>query len=118
MMTLDEAIEHSLEKTKGCDKCAEEHKQLTGWLTELKCRRQEDSERHAHPNMHVYLYHDGNDGAPITDIWTHSVPGVGEKVIVWNEEQFVKYTVAQRIWGCNIAAKVGVWNLYLKEEKT
>lgn len=37
MMTLDEAIEHSLEKSKTlCGECAEEHKQLAVWLTDLK----------------------------------------------------------------------------------
>lgn len=36
MMTLDEAILHCEEKAVGCNKCAEEHKQLAEWLKELK----------------------------------------------------------------------------------
>ena len=39
MMTLDEAIKHAEEKACGNTECAEEHKQLTEWLKELKWRR-------------------------------------------------------------------------------
>ena len=35
-MTLDEAIQHCKEKSCGTSECAKEHKQLVGWLTELK----------------------------------------------------------------------------------
>ena len=36
MMNLDEAIAHALERAEGCDECAEEHRQLATWLTELR----------------------------------------------------------------------------------
>lgn len=37
MMTLDEAIEHCLEKSYNDDtECGREHKQLAGWLQELR----------------------------------------------------------------------------------
>ena len=36
MMTLKEAIMHCQEKSCGNSECALEHKQLAGWLTELK----------------------------------------------------------------------------------
>ena len=41
MMTLDEAIDHALEKSrnqaeKGCIDCAEEHMQLAKFLMELR----------------------------------------------------------------------------------
>ena len=55
MMTLDEAIEHCLEKAKeekrkllkvgdiyACSKCAEEHEQLAEWLQELKNYRKRE----------------------------------------------------------------------------
>ena len=113
MMTLEEAIQHCDEKQCGGGECDMEHQQLGNWLRELKDRR--EHERFSYPNMHVYLYHDGNEGAPIMDIWTHSVPDVGEKVIVWNEEQFVHYIVKRRIFGCNQEEKLGVWNLYLEK---
>lgn len=35
-MTIDEAIEQCLEKSNGCNKCSDEHKQLAEWLIELK----------------------------------------------------------------------------------
>ena len=35
-MTLNEAIQHAEEKSKDCDKCSEEHKQLATWLKELR----------------------------------------------------------------------------------
>jgi hypothetical protein len=42
-MTLDEAIRHAEEKGKGCDNCAEEHRQLAEWLKELKERREREA---------------------------------------------------------------------------
>ena len=48
MMTLDEAIEHasqvadSYKDTTPCCKCANEHRQLAEWLTELKVLRDEN----------------------------------------------------------------------------
>ena len=40
-MTLNEAINHALEKSESlCGECAEEHRQLADWLIELKNRRE------------------------------------------------------------------------------
>ena len=41
MMTIDEAIIHAEKKGQelGCTECAQEHRQLAGWLRELKFRR-------------------------------------------------------------------------------
>ena len=40
-MTIDEAIQHYEEKARelGCTEYAQEHRQLAGWLRELKFRR-------------------------------------------------------------------------------
>lgn len=35
-MTLEEAIKHCEEKGRGCDKCADEHRQLAEWLRDLQ----------------------------------------------------------------------------------
>ena len=35
-MTLEEAIEHCLEKGNECSQCGKEHRQLAKWLQELK----------------------------------------------------------------------------------
>ena len=42
-MTIDEAIRHCEEKARelGCTECAQEHRQLAGWLRELKFRRKQ-----------------------------------------------------------------------------
>lgn len=39
LMTLDEAIQHCIEKSEGCTQCAKEHQQLKFWLEELKFLR-------------------------------------------------------------------------------
>lgn len=36
LMTLDDAIQHCIEKSQGCTQCAKEHQQLAEWLKELK----------------------------------------------------------------------------------
>ena len=42
MMTLEEAIQHCREKANGSCACADDHRQLAGWLVELKSRREEN----------------------------------------------------------------------------
>ncbi len=45
-MTLDEAINHALEKAESlCGECAEEHRQLAEWLIELKGFREGSNDR-------------------------------------------------------------------------
>jgi len=39
-MTLQEAIDHATEKSKGTCKCSALHKQLAEWLKELKSLRE------------------------------------------------------------------------------
>ena len=47
-MTLEEAIQHCKERAKeyktDCPDCAEDHRQLAEWLTELKERREKQGE--------------------------------------------------------------------------
>ena len=40
-LSIDEAIRHAEAKAQelGCTECAQEHRQLAGWLRELKFRR-------------------------------------------------------------------------------
>lgn len=65
--------------------------------------------------MHVYLFNDNNDdGDPIADLWTTSVPDAGEQMILWDKKEFHHYEVIRRIYGVNAEEKVGVWNLYVK----
>ena len=64
--------------------------------------------------MHVYIFHDDEDGDIIADIWTCSVPEVGEYMIVWDKGSHHHYEVTRRIYGANAEDKVGTWNLYVK----
>ena len=45
-MTLDEAIQHALDvaKKSDCEECAENHRQLAYWLTELKTLKEAGNE--------------------------------------------------------------------------
>ena len=113
-MTLDEAIAHCREKAAiECGQCAAEHAELAEWLLELKNWRERKD--FSQPNMHVYLYHAEDADQHFADLYTHHVPDVGEKVIVWDGEDFADYIVKHRIYGCNAVVKVGVWNLYLEK---
>lgn len=66
-------------------------------------------------NQHVYVFKNDEDGDIITDLWTTSVPDVGEKVIIWDKDEFHHYKVTNRIYGANAQEKVGVWNLYVEQ---
>lgn len=47
-MTLDEAIEHALEKSKDnnlCEECKDNHEQLYLWLSELKEYKKDKGEK-------------------------------------------------------------------------
>lgn len=67
--------------------------------------------------MHVYLFHDDDDGELITDLWTTSVPDIGEQMILWDKSEHHYYEVTRRIYGANAEEKVGVWNLYVKPKR-
>ena len=67
--------------------------------------------------MHVYVFHDDEDGDIITDLWTCSVPDVGEYMIIWDKGAHHHYEVTKRIYGANAEEKVGVWNLYVSPKK-
>jgi len=55
MMTLDEAIQHCLEKSKECtnEKCALDHLQLHKWLCELKEYKTKNT---MNKKIHILLY--------------------------------------------------------------
>ena len=44
-MTLDEAIEHCKEKSKGNCECAKEHEQLSQWLIDYKKLKENQNKR-------------------------------------------------------------------------
>ena len=67
--------------------------------------------------QHVYVFHDDEDGDIITDLWTCSVPDVGEYMIIWDKGAHHHYEVTKRIYGANAEEKVGVWNIYVSPKK-
>ena len=70
-----------------------------------------------HDKQHVYIFHDDDDGDIITDIWTCSVPDVGDYMIIWDKNTHHHYEVTRRIYGVNAEEKVGTWNLYVSPKK-
>jgi len=73
-----------------------------------------DSTNHdAKKLQHVYVFHDDKDCNIITDLWTCSVPDVGEYMIIWDKCAHHHYKVTKRIYGANAEEKVGTWNLYV-----
>lgn len=65
-------------------------------------------------NQHVYVFKNDEEGDIVTDLWTTSVPDVGERMIIWNMNEHQHYKVINRIYGANAHEKVGVWNLYVE----
>lgn len=65
-------------------------------------------------NQHVYIFKDEEAGDIICDLWTTSVPDIGEQLILWDKGGHRHYEVTRRIYGANAEEKVGVWNLYVK----
>jgi hypothetical protein len=68
-------------------------------------------------NQHVYIFKDEEVGDIICDLWTTSVPDIGEQMILWNNGEHHHYEVTRRIYGANAEEKVGVWNLYVKQKR-
>lgn len=68
-----------------------------------------------HDKMHVYVFMADDDGELIAELWTCSVPDIGERLIIWSKEGFRIYTLKHRIYGANTDEKCGVWNLYVEE---
>lgn len=51
----------------------------------------------------------------LAELWICDAPMPGEELIIYEGDGlFVHYEVTRRIYGANIAEKVGVWNLYVK----
>lgn len=90
-------------------------------LSYFLCRVAQDQkkwEEKPKGKMHVYIFRDNEDGDLIADIWTCSVPDVGEYMIVWDKGSHHHYEVTRRIYGANAEDKVGTWNLYVKPKKS
>jgi hypothetical protein len=67
--------------------------------------------------LHVYIFHDDDDGDIITDIWACSVPDVGDDVFIWCNSKHCRYQVTKRIYRINADEKSAAWNLYVKPKK-
>ena len=65
-------------------------------------------------NQHVYIFTNEEPGDIIADLWTTSVPDIGERIILWDNGTFRRYELCNRIYGANAQEKVGVWNLYVE----
>lgn len=84
------------------------------------CKVQQDCNRLRNAKdgmMHVYVFHDAEDGDIITDLWTCGVPDVGEYIIIWKDGAHHHYEVTRRIYGANADEKVGAWNIYVTPQK-
>lgn len=68
-------------------------------------------------NQHVYIFSNEEEGDIIADLWTTSVPDVGEKLILWKDGVFHHYKVTNRIYGAHALENVGVWNIYVEPIK-
>ena len=68
-------------------------------------------------NQHVYIFKGEEAGDIICDLWTTSVPDIGEQMILWDNGEYHHYEVTRRIYGANAEEKVGVWNLYVKPKR-
>jgi len=66
--------------------------------------------------MHVYVFREG-DGEIVADLWTCSVPDVGESMVIWQNGEHHHYEVTGRIYGANAEEKVGTWNIYVNPIK-
>ena len=67
--------------------------------------------------MHVYVFHYNDDGEQLADLWTTSVPDIGEQMVLFDEGEYDYYEVVRRIYGANAEEKLGVWNLYVKPQR-
>lgn len=71
------------------------------------------------PQQHVYVW-DANkekEEYAIIDVWTTSVPDVGEQIIIWQDETFHHYEVVKRIYGINAEDRTACWNIYVLPAK-
>ena len=68
----------------------------------------------------AYVWSDDEQAESVKDsllaeLWICDAPMPGEELILYGGDgQFAHYEVTRRIYGANIAEKVGVWNLYVK----
>lgn len=85
-MNLQEAIQHCLEKSQGCDDCAQEHGQLAEWLIELLEYRECD----------VDILRDGCKDCPFFDTNTRTKCMVSPNRDPW-EWRLVRYRGGRRM---------------------
>lgn len=130
MMTLDEAIEHCLEKAKeekrkllkvgdiyACSKCAEEHEQLAEWLQELKNYRKREEMTSVlflpcELGDDVYCIeetieckYDYSDECPMDNKWAYCGSEVDSFICC--KYQYKRLTVVHRLFELNMLDKFG-----------
>ena len=93
-MTLDEAIEHCKEKSKGDCECAKEHEQLSQWLIDYKELKERDIPKKPIKNqMGKISFLDKIIGVEVT----YTCPSCGNALLkhYMNERQETRYC-----WDC------------------
>jgi hypothetical protein len=128
MMSLDEAIQHCLEKaeeekkkllkvgdTYACSKCAEQHEQLAEWLQELKNYRKQEKMTNVlflpcELGSDVYCIeetieckYDYSDGCPMDFKYTDC--GSEEDDFITCEHQYRRPTIVHRLFELNMLDK-------------
>ncbi len=81
-MTLDEAIQHCLERQNGDDSCSLEHRQLAEWLTELRERRRSNETEALEEEIQHYVENTLPCG--------FFVPPIARHFAQWQKEQILK----------------------------
>lgn len=88
-------------------------------VSDFLCKVQQDYKQWQETKdgkMHVYVFRESDDEI-IADLWTCSVPDVGERMVIWQNGEHHHYEVIGRIYGANAEGKVGTWNLYVSPKK-
>jgi hypothetical protein len=63
----------------------------------------------------AYIWTNGKEQEIITTIFTNSVPDVGEKMCIFDGNEYHHYEVKGRYFGINTPSMTACWNLYVEE---
>lgn len=108
-MTLDEAIEHAKEKSKGSSQCAKDHRQLVKWLTDLKKKLddeliptdliEEAPSAEAEGRLYIKIYADDEPSVMAKKLYQICGETQNGEVAEWLKEYFP--SAEPRYTGCN-----------------